>query len=198
MKLFTYTGGLVATNAYVLQSHSGTLLIDAPKDVFPWLASKNLTPDALLLTHQHFDHVEDAHLFEGPIYAQSPFSRDLTLDQQARDWGLPVQVPEFSVSILLTSESTITLAGFQISILPLPGHSPDSLVYHIPAETIALAGDTLFADGIGRTDLPHGEHQTLISGIRSTLLTLPPDTRILPGHGPETNIAHEQNNPFLQ
>lgn len=198
MTLDIYTGGFVATNAYLLTLDGTTLLIDAPAGVFEWLQQKDISPDHLLLTHQHFDHVEDAALFTCPIHAFSPFSRDLTLDAGARAMGLPVTIAEFQVGEILAQKEALTLGKFQIRLEHVPGHSPDSMVFSIPDAAVAIVGDTLFQGGVGRTDLPGGDHELLIQGIRKKILTLPPQTRVYPGHGPATTPAAETaNNSFL-
>ena len=192
MNLEMFTGGMVATNSYLLEDGGVTLLVDAPAGVFDWLLQKDLTPDYLLLTHQHFDHVEDAHLFSCPIHAYAPFSRDLILDEQARAWGLPIEVTEFAVDVLLKEESKLQFGNFAFDLLHVPGHSPDSLVYSLPKCELALVGDTLFNRGMGRTDLPGGSHEQLVTEIQSKILTLPEATRIYPGHGPHTSPAAEK------
>jgi hydroxyacylglutathione hydrolase len=91
------------------------------------------------------------------------------------------------------------VGGLDLDLRHVPGHSPDSLVFHLPEEEFAFAGDTLFAGSIGRTDLPGGRHPQLLEAIREQLFTLAPMTRILPGHGPETTISKEvAGNPYLQ
>lgn len=198
MMLEVFTGGYVATNGYLLQKGKTTILIDAPAGSFEWLQEKGIAPDYLLLTHQHFDHVEDAHLFPCPIYAYSPFSRSLIRDKECREnWGLPVSVPDFEVDEVLEGISQLPLGDIQFDLLHVPGHSPDSLVYSLPQAKLALVGDTLFAGGVGRTDLPGGDEQLLFNGIREKLLTLSPTTQIYPGHGPATSPAEEATNPFL-
>ncbi|MGJ8723735.1 MAG: MBL fold metallo-hydrolase [Roseibacillus sp.] len=192
MNLEMFTGGMVATNAYLLEDGGVTILVDAPAGVFDWLLQKDLTPDYLLLTHQHFDHVEDAHRFTCPIHAYAPFSHDLILDEQARSWGLPIEVPDFNVDVILKDKETLQFGNFAFDLLHVPGHSPDSLVYSLPQANLALAGDTLFNQGAGRTDLPGGSHEELFEGIRTKLLTLPDETRIYPGHGPHTSPASEK------
>ncbi|GHC50868.1 MBL fold metallo-hydrolase [Roseibacillus persicicus] len=192
MNLEQYTGGTVATNGYLLEDGGTTLLIDAPEGIFEWLEQKDLYPDHLLLTHQHFDHVEDASRFNCPIHAFAPFSRELTLDEQARAWGLPVSVGEFEVTGVLEGKRELTLGQFKFDLLHVPGHSPDSVVYSLPAHGLALSGDTIFNHGSGRTDLPGGDGPTLFDGIRTKLLTLPDETRLYPGHGPHTTPAAEK------
>jgi glyoxylase-like metal-dependent hydrolase (beta-lactamase superfamily II) len=197
MTLDTFTGGFVATNGYLLQKDDTTLLIDAPAGIADWLSEKSITPDHLLLTHQHFDHVEDAARFACPIHAFADFSRELILDQGARAMGLSVHVDEFTISEVLSGQSALTLGAFEIDLLHLPGHSPDSIVFSLPGEQLAIVGDTLFAGGVGRSDLPGGDEQQLFTGIREKLLTLPGDTQLYPGHGPATSPEGERGNPFL-
>lgn len=193
MNLELYTGGMVATNGYLLHDGATTLLIDAPAGVHQWLQQKDLLPDHLLLTHQHFDHVEDAYLFDCPVHAFADFNRDFILDQRAREWGLPVKVTDFKVSKILEKEEKLVLGSFQFELLHVPGHSPDSLVYSLPQAHLAIVGDTLFNRGYGRTDLPGGDEALLFQGIREKLLSLPPETRLYPGHGPATTPAAEQH-----
>lgn len=197
MTLEMFTGGFVATNAYLLTLDGTTLLIDAPAGVFDWLVEKDVFPDHVLLTHQHFDHVEDAHRFECPIHAFSAFSRELTLEEGARMMGLPIKIEDFQVTNILAHKEELTLGKFEISLAHVPGHSPDSVAFLIPEAGIAIVGDTLFNGGVGRTDLPEGNHELLIKGIREKLLTLPEATKIYPGHGPSTTPASEMDNPFL-
>lgn len=192
MNLELFTGGMVATNGYLLEDGATTILVDAPAGIFDWLLQKDLYPDHLLLTHQHFDHVEDAHRFDCPIHAYFPFSRDLILDQQARAWGLPVTVEEYEVSEILKKNESLRLGQFSFDLLPVPGHSPDSIVFSLPSQKMALVGDTIFNGGVGRTDLPGGNEKELFEGICSHLLTLPDDTRLYPGHGPFTTPSSER------
>ena len=104
---------------------------------------------------------------------------------------MPVDVPEYQISTLLENESTLQLGPFSFELLHVPGHSPDSLVFHLPQSGLAFVGDTLFSGGIGRTDLPGGNHSLLKKGIKEKLLSLPPETKIFPGHGLSTSPAIE-------
>jgi glyoxylase-like metal-dependent hydrolase (beta-lactamase superfamily II) len=197
-----FTGGSVSTNGYLLEGPEGLLVVDAPRGIVEAVKETGLKPQALLLTHQHFDHVEDAAALArlgATIYAWSPWSSELILDEAARRWGLPVTIEPFTVDSPLSGQDGLTVAGLELDLRHVPGHSPDSVVFHLPEEEFALAGDTLFAGSIGRTDLPGGRHRDLLEAIRTQLFTLAPTTRILPGHGPETTIAQEvAANPYLQ
>ena len=100
---------------------------------------------------------------------------------------------------LLADGATVTVAGISANVLHTPGHTPGSICLHLPAERLLLAGDTLFAGTVGRTDLPYGDTATLIQSIRERLLPLPDETRVIPGHGEVTSIGIEmRRNPFLQ
>lgn len=198
MTLEMFTGGYVATNGYLLTLDGTTLLIDAPAGVFEWLQEKDVFPDHVLLTHQHFDHVEDASRFTCPIHAFAPFSRALTLEEGARGMGLPITIEEFAVQEILAKKEKLSLGKFAIELAHVPGHSPDSVIFTFREAGISIVGDTLFNGGIGRTDLPGGDHDLLIAGIRDKILTLPAATKIYPGHGPSTSPAEEVRSPMIR
>jgi len=198
-----YSGGIAATNSYALPLEKGTILVDAPEGVVEWLQQEGLRPDALFLTHQHFDHVWDAALvaqtFGCPVYAWSSYSKDLTLEKLfALQSGGGLSIPAFSVSEALQDRETVQIAGIEWSLYHVPGHSPDSLCLHDPQAGWLFGGDVLFAGGVGRTDFPGGDMSGLIQGIEQKLLILPDDTKVFPGHGGPTSIGEErESNPFL-
>ena len=197
----TFTGGSVETNGFLLETADGVLVIDAPEGIAATLRERGLTPSALLLTHQHFDHVEDAREIArmgAPIYAYAAYSHDLILDEEAQRWGLPITVEPFEVDHLLKDQEMLEVAGPRFDLLHVPGHSPDSLVFSLQGAGTAFTGDTIFAGSIGRPDLPGGDYSLLLKGIREKLLILPGGTRLLPGHGPETTPARESaTNPYF-
>jgi len=199
-----YTGGIAATNGYVYQSSEGIILFDAPEGIADWLAKNQFHPKALILTHQHFDHVMDAAAvksrFQCPIYSWDAYSKDLTLETLfAQQAGFSVDVPPFEVDYVLKNTESLELLGVRWALFHIPGHSPDSVCMHDAASHLLMAGDVLFAEGVGRTDFPGGSHQRLISGIQEKLLPLPDQTQVYPGHGPDTTIGHERlGNPYLE
>jgi glyoxylase-like metal-dependent hydrolase (beta-lactamase superfamily II) len=200
--LSIFTGGIASTNGYLLTCANGaSLLIDAPDGIAAWLEKKKIRPSHLLLTHQHFDHVTDAAALQAmgaALYAFSPYSSSLTLDENSKMWGLPATT-KYTVDHLLEKQSLLQLENLSIQLAHVPGHSPDSITYFIEQANTLFSGDTLFQQSIGRTDLPgHGNHDLLLQGIRNKLLTLPGETIVYPGHGDATSIADEiEMNPYL-
>lgn len=198
-----YTGGMLETNGYLLRLPGCTLLVDAPQGVAAWLKEQQIRVDALLLTHQHFDHVMDAALVKAahgcPIYAWAAFDRDLTLEKYfgVMAGGL-FSVPEYQVDVLLAGRSELPLGEQTGSLLHTPGHSADSLCLHLPEHACLFGGDVLFYNSIGRTDFPGGSMRQLVQSIQNQLWPLPENTRVYPGHGPSTTLEREKTaNPHL-
>lgn len=204
LDISVFTGGMAQTNGYLVDTGNGVLLVDAPEGVANWLASRGERVDALLLTHQHFDHVLDAAAVQTdhgcPVYAFAQYSPDLTLETLfGAVTGLAVAVQPFAVDHVLSDQSELELLNQTWQLLHIPGHASDSLCFYQPAEAVIFAGDVLFNDGVGRTDFPGGDWKQLLTGIQEKLFPLPDKTRVLPGHGPETTIGRERrSNPFLR
>ncbi len=202
MKISPYTGGLVQTNGYLIETPDGNLLIDAPEGIAEWITRRGVRVDDVLLTHQHYDHVTDAAALKAlgaRLHAFDDYSTDLTLESMARSWGMPISVTPYQIDRQFVMTAPLRLAGVEITLAHVPGHSLDSVTFHLPAHGVVFSGDTLFAGSIGRTDLPGGSTTQLLDGIACHLMTLPPDTRVLPGHGPATTIGEEADgNPYLE
>ena len=203
MEVSFFTGGMAQTNGWLVQTGAGALAVDAPEGMADWLAERGVRISALLLTHQHFDHVQDAARIRreqgAKILAFAENSRDLTLERLMEEVsGLRLTVDPFRVDELLEGRSAVEAAGVAWHLEHVPGHSPDSITFYCPDENLLFAGDVLFAGSIGRTDFPGGSMEQLVRGIREKLCPLPDETRVLPGHGPETSIGEERaNNPYL-
>jgi hydroxyacylglutathione hydrolase len=201
------TVGPVQENCWIVRPDGGdrALMIDPGEEADRLLAvaaDMGVTIEAILLTHCHFDH----------IGAVAPV---------ARTTGAPVYCPEIEVPVLAdimryvpwpgfgpyesyAADETVAggerleLAGLEIDVVFVPGHSLGHVAYSIPAESALLSGDVLFQGSIGRTDLPGGDHATLLRSIATLLETLPDETAVLPGHmGPTTLGAERATNPFL-
>lgn len=193
MKISTYTGGKVQTNGYLVESLNGNYLVDAPDGIFEWLEKKGAKVDALYLTHQHYDHVEDVAKLQMcgvKVLAWANYSKDLTLETYGASWGMP-EIEPYQVDELI-SEGVTDYFDVETQVSHIPGHSLDSITFHLRDVGLVFVGDALFAGSVGRCDLPGGDFEVLISGIKEKLLMLPDETRVLSGHGPETTIGREK------
>lgn len=199
MKIRSYTGGMAQTNAYLLGENDHCILIDAPLGVASWLDGIGAKPSDVLLTHQHYDHVEGVAELAAqdiPLHAYAPFSQDLTLELLLQQSGIDLTVSPYTVDHLLENANTLEVAGWKFDLFHVPGHALDSVVF--VSDHHAFVGDTLFASGVGRADLPGGDMELLIRGIQKKLLTLDDATQVFPGHGPTTSIGAERSsNPYL-
>lgn len=202
MKISPYTGGFVQTNGYLIETPDGNLLIDAPEGIAEWVTRRGVRVDDVLLTHQHYDHVTDAAALTAlgaRLHALDDYSADLTLESMVRSWGMPIAVTPYQIDRRFVMTAPLHIAGLEITLAHVPGHSLDSVTFYLPDHGVVFSGDTLFADSIGRTDLPGGSTTQLLDGIARHLMTLPPETRVLPGHGPATTIGEEAaGNPYLE
>ena len=201
MTLHIHTGGYVQTNGYILAKDDGTcLVIDAPAGTAAFLEAHSLSPTHLLLTHQHFDHVEDVAAVRAVgahVSAYQAYAPDIIMEKRVQEMGIPVKIPPYHIDHVIGADPTLQVSDFTFSIAHVPGHSPDSVSFYLPTESYLFSGDALFAGSIGRTDLPGGNHQQLLDSIREKLYPLPDTTAIFPGHGPQTSIGSEKkNNPF--
>ncbi len=167
------------------------------------LEQHQLTVKQIIVTHAHIDHIAGAQhlkrLTGAPIlYNQNDLPLVKMMDIQAGWLGIPT--PEVAPpDANLEDGQVISIAGLTGSILHTPGHTEGSVCLYLSQQTLLLAGDTLFAGSVGRTDLPGGNTRKLIQSIHDSLLTLPDEVTVIPGHGPKTSIGVErESNPFLQ
>jgi hydroxyacylglutathione hydrolase len=167
------------------------------------LDKHGLKVKAIVITHAHIDHVAGAHKLRmqtgAPVYMNEN-DRELlnALDVQA-SW-LGVKPPERTEVDVAAEEGTVLrLGNADFEVIHTPGHTQGSLSVWIPQENKLIAGDTLFRDSIGRTDLPGGNTRQILSSIKTKLLDLPETAVVIPGHGSNTTIGREkERNPFLQ
>ena len=197
--------GPFQTNAFFLRKKDSDEVIfvdpgDEADHLIEVVESRGWKPVAILNTHAHIDHMGAVqgmkarfsipfylHRSELPVLENTPKS--------ARNWGIPVpEVPE--VDHLVEDNETLDLAGLTLKVLFTPGHTPGGASYLTDGRV--FGGDCLFFDSIGRTDFPGGNTRTLMDSLRSRFLSLPDDTLVHCGHGPDTTIGRErEHNPFL-
>jgi hydroxyacylglutathione hydrolase len=208
MILETFPVGPLRCNCTILGDEvTHEAIVVDPGDNIPEILSRlqkhGLTLRQIVVTHAHIDHVGGAAQLRkstgAPVLMNQQDLELLGMMEMQAGWlGVPtpqVAPPDASAEDGLT----IGLATLPAQVLHTPGHTPGSICLLFPDHHLLLAGDTLFAGSIGRTDLPGGDGERILRSLRERLLVLPDSTRVLPGHGPETTIGEErQSNPFLQ
>ena len=213
-----FPAGAFATNCYVIAPAPGQACVvvdpgqDAVEPLERVLAEHRLTPVAVLLTHGHFDHTFSVAPVCGghdvPAFIH-PEDREMLADPMkglSREalafFGGRLELREPREVRPLDDGAALELAGLALRVDHTPGHTRGSVVFSTATEEgdeVILAGDTLFAGSIGRTDLPGGDTATLLRSVRDKLLTRDDAAHVLPGHGPTTTIGRERaSNPFLR
>jgi hydroxyacylglutathione hydrolase len=199
--------GMLRCNCSVFgdESTREAIVIDPGDDVSEIegvLAKHHLRVKAIVITHAHIDHIGGAAKLRAatgaPVYMnENDQELHKHLDVQAA-W-LGIETPERTIVDAPAREGgVLSLGAVTFHILHTPGHTQGSLCLHIPSEKKLIAGDTLFRDSIGRTDLPGGNTKQILQSIHAKLLPLPDETVVYPGHGSITTIAREREfNPFL-
>ena len=168
-----------------------------------YIADNNLVLKFMLFTHLHADHALGAsHIASRygiePISSAEENVLGAKIPEQCDMFGL-APAPPVVCAKTIDDGDILNLGDEEIHVLKVPGHSPGGLVFHIPSSNLVFTGDTLFCGSIGRADLLGGDENLLISGIKSKILTLPPDTTVCPGHGDVTDVQTEaQTNYFLR
>ncbi len=200
MTIETFTGGIFDTNCFFLPG--ANILIDAPQDVAAWLAERGLRVELLLLTHGHIDHVWEAALVQREHGCEVAYHADtepmVTEPGFFRNFGFNWDIEPITAGKRIDEAESMILGGIDFQVLLVPGHCPGSLCFFEKKARVLFGGDVLFAGGIGRWDLPGGDYELLLDGIREKVLPLGDDVTVLPGHGPATKIGVERRtNSFL-
>lgn len=197
-------------NTFVLSDDTQDAIIIDPacsselekKELISFIEEQKLQVKYIANTHAHIDHIlgvpDLKDYFKVPFYLHSD---DQLLLNNAQNSALMFGF-DFNASLSIDNKmdelSTLEFGNTKLTLLHVPGHSPGSIVFYSETDNFAIAGDVLFRGSIGRTDLPGGNHEQLINGIKTKLLTLPTETLVLSGHGPHTTIGDEHDtNPFL-
>jgi hydroxyacylglutathione hydrolase len=203
MRYETFCGGIFETNCYLLEAPEGSILFDAPDGACDWLVSKSATPKLLLLTHGHFDHVPDVakikRRFNCPIGCHAETAPMISDRDFFRSFGFELEIEPVQPDFLVAETPARDFLGLEMEVLEVPGHCPGSLCFLSRKDELLIGGDVLFAGGVGRWDLPHGDGDLLFRGIKTKLFPLGDNVTVLPGHGPPTTIGTERRtNPFVR
>jgi len=206
MNIHTLSLGPIGTNCYIVHNGEKGLIFDPgaqPDVIEAYLTENNIEPLAILLTHAHFDHI-------GAVESiRNMYQIDVYLHEEEQDW---LEDPSLNRSSIFFGEAAAVRTGkpdvlitpgkweigpFTFEVVHTPGHSPGSVSYIFHDAQFVVCGDTLFNQGIGRTDLPEGNFQQLMTSIFTHLYTLDESFTVYPGHGPSTTVGSEKySNPF--
>ncbi len=176
---------------------------DEIQSILALLRKHNLQVKQIVITHAHIDHVGGAMKLRAATGApvllnQNDYDLLKMLDVQATWIGVP-SPGKVEIDQNIGQADTVKAGSLTANVLFTPGHTEGSICLYFPTEKKLIAGDTLFAGSIGRTDLPSGSFEKIIHSLHDKLLALPDETVVIPGHGPTTTIAQErEHNPFLK
>lgn len=210
LKVKSFVFSPIQENTYLLYNEFNDCMIIDPGCYFSeeedelvgFITQSNLTPRMLLNTHCHLDHVFGNKFVAGTyeLTLQLHEKEKMLLDY-APTSGLVYNMPFDNYTgeyIYLKEGDKIKLGEDELSVIEAPGHSPGHICFYCAKQNFIISGDVLFNRSIGRTDLPGGDHETLLKNIRKKLFVLPDETVVYSGHGPETTVGEEKkHNPFL-
>ncbi len=210
VKVFTFNP--FYENTIVLSNENKECIIFDPgcydrkeeNELKSYIGNNKLRPVKLINTHGHVDHVfGNAFIYD--TYGLKPeLHKDelqvlRTAPAISNAYGVPFPAPSPEPEKFIEDGDEIPFGDMTLKAILCPGHSPASLCFYIERHSVLIGGDVLFRDSIGRTDLPGGDHDTLLKMIKTRVYTLPDDTIVYPGHGPETTVGYEKkNNPFVR
>lgn len=197
--------GVMGVNCYILGDPTECMVVDPggnAEKICAYIEEQGLKVKYIVLTHCHFDHIlatcEVQEKTGATLVACSKEKQNLK-DSDINMTGRFSRTPINLEPDLLVSEGDMLNSGeYAFRVIETPGHTSGSMCLYCEQEKLLLSGDTLFAESVGRADLPTGNGETLIFSIQTKLFTLPDDTHVFPGHGSKTSIGHEKKyNPFL-
>ena len=207
MILYTVRVGITQTNCYIVgceETHEGVVIDPGghPERILAAIEESGLTIRYVLNTHCHFDHMgANAAIVAatGAPLALHPAEQPVLENRGGASWfGVLVQESP-PPDVELSSGQVLAVGTLCFQVLYTPGHSPGGVTFYLAEEGVAFDGDVLFQMGVGRTDLPGGDWNTLARSIREVLFTLPDETILYPGHGAETTVGQEKrSNPWLR
>jgi glyoxylase-like metal-dependent hydrolase (beta-lactamase superfamily II) len=210
LKIEKFVVNPLQENTFVLSDETRACIFIDPgfyfdveqKEIIDYVKDNKLKPVKITNTHCHFDHIMGVEFIRGqykiPFYAHPDDA--FWVEQavfQGKMFGFemePVQAPDY----FFQENEPLKFGNTEFQVIHVPGHSPGHVVFYSEKEGVLIGGDVLFHGSIGRTDLPGGNYETLIAGIKEKLFRLPDETKVYCGHGPETTLGFEKaSNPFL-
>lgn len=210
IKIEKFVVNPLGENSLVLSDETGECIFIDPGffyeeehvEIKDYIATNKLKPVKITNTHCHFDHIMGVEFIRNEYkipfwaHADDAFWIEKAIDQ-GKMFGFNMK-PVSPIDAFLHENEFIEFGNSKLKIIHVPGHSPGHVVFYSEKDELLIAGDVLFHGSIGRTDLPGGDYDTLISSIKTKLFALPDNTKVYCGHGPETTLGFEkENNPFL-
>lgn len=210
IKVEKFVVNQLGENSFILSDETGECIFIDPgfyfdeehQEVKDYISKNKLTPVKITNTHCHFDHIMGVEFVRNHYNIPFQAHQDDAFwvdnaSEQAQRFGLEIGKVS-PIDDFLVEKEFVKFGNSQLRIIHVPGHAPGHVVFFSEEDKILIAGDVLFYGSIGRTDLPGGNYETLISNIKTKLFVLPDDTKVYCGHGPETTLGFEKTtNPFL-
>ena len=210
INILSFTFGPFQENTYILFDETKKGVIIDPgcssslerKGLLDTIADEGIELVHLLNTHCHLDHIAGNYIinekFNLPLTMHKPDIPTLYMAPKSAElYGIPL-TPSPEPEVFIDEGDSIKFGNSELKVLFTPGHAPGHVVFYNEEQNFLIAGDTVFQRSIGRTDLPGGDHDTLIQSIKDKILTLPDNTIIYSGHGPSTTVVEERmENPYL-
>ena len=206
MNIKTFVFNPVQVNCYLLWDETGeALLIDCgalfpaeQQEIAHFVSTNGLTIKHYLNTHLHFDHIfgnpfVEQHFGLGCEASDADWPWAENISERVARFGLRYTDKISKPARVLSHGDELTFGNQTVQVIAVPGHSPGSLAYYIPAQGVVFTGDALFCGSIGRTDFPDSDYSTLARCIKERLFTLPPETKVFPGHSEPTTIGYEKD-----
>jgi len=208
MKIIANTGGIASTNCYLVADEVArqAVLFDAPNDTTPALLDEarrqgwDIT--GLWLTHGHFDHIADHAVVTGRFPGARLLIHEADVPKLANPndglFPLPFVIPPRRPDAFVADGQVLQIGSIEVHVIHTPGHCAGHVCYHMPRDRVLIGGDLIICGAVGRTDLPDSDAAALDASIRRVML-LPPETRLLPGHGDISTLGDERrSNPYVQ